>query len=351
MHKLFQPWRSALILAPMLLLIVPAAAQEQRCASLQALKKQTYGFRPTKLTQQQQTLKEQQIDRFWQLADSQGGRGVACLQRMLKAESSDSFFLFDGASLLLHLDDSAASLRIVKDAAQRSDLGEINAAGYVELALELAQHGIDTSDLAEKYMNYSKVDGYVAEQSLPVDRATGAIFLYGGMKPDLADKSLIPLLGSRDTDIRGTAALQLALNMTKDGYRALAGLPTADDLPEFARKQVVAALAYHPPAEKAIPTYSREQVLARLRALPRTQEQMEAELKKENPVVGIANDEPFLRSAIATLNAGDLDTVRETRRAALLSVSEESLYEYAAYTRVILGVINRLDLYKEFRVH
>ncbi len=44
-------------------------------------------------------------------------------------------------------------------------------------------------------------------------------------------------------------------------------------------------------------------------------------------------------------------TVREARRAALLSVSDESLYEYAAYTRVILGVINRLDLYKEYRVH
>ncbi|MGC2324489.1 MAG: hypothetical protein WA463_17780, partial [Terriglobales bacterium] len=134
-------------------------------------------------------------------------------------------------------------------------------------------------------------------------------------------------------------------------YRALAGLPSVDDLPEVARKQVVAALAYHPPDEKAIPTYSREQVLTRLRRLPRTQEQMEAELKRENPVVGIANDEPFIRSAIAALNASDLDTVREARRRALLSVSEESLYEYAAYTRVILGVINRLDLYQEFRVH
>lgn len=347
----FQPWRYALILAPLLLLVVPAAAQEQRCASLLALKKQTYGFHPTKLTQQQQTLKEQQIDRFWQLADSQGGRGVACLQRMLKAESSDSFFLFDGASLLLHLDDSPASLRIVSDAAQRSDLGEINAAGYVELALELAHHGVDTSDLAEKYMNHPKVDGYIAEHSLPVDRATGAIFLYGSMKPDLADKSLVPLLSSKDADVHGTAALQLALNMTKESYRALAGLPSVDDLPEVARKQVVAALAYHPPDEKAIPTYSREQVLTRLRRLPRTQEQMEAELKRENPVVGIANDEPFIRSAIAALNASDLDTVREARRRALLSVSEESLYEYAAYTRVILGVINRLDLYQEFRVH
>jgi len=351
MLRRFQPWRYALILAPLLLLVATAGAQEQGCAALQALKKQTYGFRPTKLTQQQQTAKERQIGRFWQLADSQGGRGVACLQRMLKAEASDSFFLFDGASLLLHLDDSAASLRIVSDAAGRSDLGEINASGYVELALELAHHGLDTSELAEKYINYPKVEGHIAEHSLPVDRATGAIFLYGSMPPESADKSLVPLLSAKDADVHGTAALQLALNMTKESYRALASLPALDDLPEFARKQVVAALAYHAPVENAIPTSSREQVLARLRALPRTQEQMEAELKKESPVLGIANDEPFLRSAIATLGVADLDAVREARRSALLSVSDESLYEYAAYTRIVLGVINRLDLYREYRVH
>jgi len=139
--------------------------------------------------------------------------------------------------------------------------------------------------------------------------------------------------------------------MTGEIYRALAGLPGIDHLPEYAQKQVVAALAYHAPADNVIPTYSREQVLVRLRTLPRTAEQMEAELKKENPVVGIADDEPFIRSAVAVLTAADLDTVREARRAALLSVSDESLNEYAAYTRVILGVINRLDLYKEYRVH
>ncbi len=343
--------RSALVFVFLLLLGVAAAAQEHRCAELQALKKETYGFRPSKLTQQQQTAKEKQIDRFWQLAEAQSTRGVACLRGMLSSESTDAFFLFDGASLLLRLNDSQPSLAVVSAAAGRSDLGEINAAGYVELVLELAQHGMDTGALADKYMKYPKVDSYVAEHSLPLDRATGAIFLYGSMPAERADQYLIPLLNAKEADVRGTAALQLAFSMTQESYRALASLPEIDSLPENAQKQVIAALAYHAATGKTIPTYSREQVLARLRALPRTQEQMEVELKKERPVVGIADDEPFIRSAIATLSAPDLDAVRDSRRAALLSVSDESLYEYAAYTRVILGVINRLDLYKEYRVH
>jgi len=346
-----QPRRCAPIFVSLLLLVAAAAAQQPGCAELQALKKQTYGFRPSKLSELQQAAKEKQIDRFRKLAESQGERGVRCLRGMLKSESRDTFFLFDGASLLLHLDDSQPSLAVVSEAAGRSDLGEINTAGYVELVLELAQHGVDTGALAEKYMRYPEVDGDIPERSLPVDRATGAIFLYGSMSAERADNDLVPLLAAKEADVRGTAALALALNMTGESYGALAGLSGIDDLPDYARKQVIAALAYHAPADNVIPTYSREQVLVRLRTLPRTAEQMEAELKKENPVVGIADDEPFIRSAIAVLSAADLDAVREARRAALLSVSDESLNEYAAYTRVILGMINRLDLYKEYRVH
>lgn len=350
LHSL-QPGRSFTFLSALLLLVAGAAAQEQSCAELQALKRNTYGFLPTKLNQQQQTAKERQIDRFWKLAEDQGEHGISCVRAMLNSERTDSFFLFDAATLLLHLDDSQRSLAAVGDAVERSDLGQINAAGYVELVLELAQHGIDTGRLAEKYIKYPHVDGYLAERSLTVDRATGAIFLYGSMTPERADKYLVPLLSAKEPDVRGTAAFQLALNMTPESYRALAGLPGIDPLPEFARKQVIAALAHHAPLGNTLPSYTREQVLARLRALPRTQEQMEAELKKENPMVGIADDEPVIRSAIATLRAADLEAVREARRAALLSVSDESLSEYTAYTRIILGVINRLDLYKEYRVH
>jgi hypothetical protein len=346
-----QPRSALLMVASLLLPPAPATAQQAGCAELQALKKQAYGFRPSKLTEPQQAAREQQIDRFRRLAESQGEPAVRCLRGMLQSEKTDSFFLFDGASLLLHLDDSPPSLAVVSDAVKRSDLVEINPVAYLETVLLLAQRGVDTGPLAEKYVKYPNVDGYDAEHSFPVDRATGATFLYGSMDPVNADKYLVPLLGAKETYVHSTAALELALNMTEESYRALAGMPGIDHLPEYVQKEVVETLAYHAPADNVIPAYSREQVLARLRTLPRKPEQVEAELEKETPLVGIANDEPFIRSAIATLNATDLEALRDARRTALMSVSEESLEEYTAYTRIILGVINRLDLYKEFRVH
>jgi hypothetical protein len=334
-----------------LTMIGAAAAQGDPCAELQKLKTGAYGFRPSKLAEPQQAEKSKQMDRFWNLAQSQGERGVSCLRTMLKSEKDDAFFLFDGAALLFHLDQSPASVIAVLDALSRSDLGEINPAGYVALALELAQQGVDTGGLAEKYLKYPKVDSFVPEHSMPLDRLTGATFLYGSMPAERADKYLIPLLSSNDAQVHAASALQLAFNMTRESYRAISELQGIDDLPQQVKKQVVAAMAYHAPADKSIPTYSRQQVLARLRALPRTPEQVEAELKKSKPVVGIADDEPFLRSASAVLTSADLDVVREARRASLMAVSDECLYEYAAYTRIILGVINRLDLYREFRVH
>lgn len=58
-----------------------------------------------------------------------------------------------------------------------------------------------------------------------------------------------------------------------------------------------------------------------------------------------------MSSAIATLKPEDFETVREARKKALLNVSDESLEEYLAFTQIMIGLINRLDLYELYRTH
>ena len=43
--------------------------------------------------------------------------------------------------------------------------------------------------------------------------------------------------------------------------------------------------------------------------------------------------------------------MREARRKALYNISDESLSEYLAYTQVMIRLMNRLDLYKDYRAH
>ena len=129
------------------------------------------------------------------------------------------------------------------------------------------------------------------------------------------------------------------------------------------------------------PKLSRQEVLNIFRRIPHTEEQTEAvsgeyeeyqkqlrktalkssskdyssevtlDLADEEPFFSIAGYNRFEESAIVTMTGDELSVVREARRKAVVGVSDETLYEYFANTRIILGLINRLDLYREFRKH
>ena len=65
----------------------------------------------------------------------------------------------------------------------------------------------------------------------------------------------------------------------------------------------------------------------------------------------MAGDKEFIQSAIALLQEEDLPALREARRKSIYGLSDEALHEYFALSRILLGVTNRLDLYKEWREH
>src|SRR3954453_19986017 len=67
------------------------------------------------------------------------------------------------------------------------------------------------------------------------------------------------------------------------------------------------------------------------------------------PFTDISSYDSVIDSGVLTLRADDLDEVRHIRVRAIHSLSDESLGEYFAYTKMIVGVINRLNLYSEYR--
>ncbi|MBZ5543743.1 MAG: hypothetical protein LAO07_08705 [Acidobacteriia bacterium] len=129
------------------------------------------------------------------------------------------------------------------------------------------------------------------------------------------------------------------------------------------------------------PKLSRQEVLKIFRRIPHAEEQTEAvsgeyeeyqkQLRKTAPkstskdyssevTLDLADEDPFFRiagykrfeeSAIVTMTGDERSVVREARRKAVVGVSDETLYACFAYTRIILGLINRLDLDRKFRKH
>jgi hypothetical protein len=308
----------------------------QTCDLLRTLQQRTYGFHPAQLTHEQQDIRGNQIDDFWTAVKQAGPDGIICLKSMLVSQKSDGYFQFDGASLLYSLDHSPEAVQAAADAVGRSELADVDPIGYIGLAQLLARSGADISAAARNYLHEPRVVAELPGQ-LNVDRSTGAIFLFGSMTSAAIDRVAIPELNATQPYARHTAALVLALNMTEAGLKALRHWPGRAVLPEQEAEEIRKVLRYQPVTAGA-GKLTREQVLERLRKLP------------DAPALSLAENQDWEASAIATLTAGDLEEIREARRRSM-SLTAAAIYDYFALTKIMLGVINRLDLFRDARIH
>ncbi len=363
------------------IVISGALAQEKNvsCADLRAVKVKTYGFHLTQLDEAQIDAKSKEIDAYWKQLQGAGPVGVSCLKEMLAAENSDHIFQFDGASFLFQVDKSPDSLNLVKDALAQADFQETDPANYLSLALDLGQRGVDIQALAAKLLLYPNAVIHISEHSLDLDSDTAALFLYGSMNPTKASKALVAQLQAQGPFVRAGAAHLLAEQMTEEAFRILSTWSGLADIKEdYRRNDIQAIMKYQAPdpSDFANPKWTREQVLKIMAGLPHTRKEFDdvmstkgAEFDKQTrekkptqdeltkivadsePIYGIADRTAFQNSAVATLKAEDFDIVREARRRAIYNISDESLSEYLAYTQVMIRLLNRLDLYKDYRAH
>jgi hypothetical protein len=370
-----------------LLVVMCATAFAQKpdpCAAIDAAKTKTYGFRPSRLTIKDRQVRSVQMDSFWRMAGQDKAAGAACIRQLLIAEKEDGFFLFDGASLLSSLDQSEESTKVVLASLHRADMAEIEPAGYVRFLLRLSIAGADIGPLASRYLQYPTVKAFIPEHAMDLDRDMGALLLYGSMAPEQEDSYLIAALGDKESYARSTAALLLALNMTEPSLKALGTYGGMAELPADSAKVVRSYRTFTPYQSPATPAkFSREEVLAYIAQLPHNQkefgeamqrqeayekqhpelnvneklrdQEMEAAVTKKvqesPPFFGVSGADRFIESAIANLTEADLPAVRDARRRSIQGISDEVLGEYFAYSHIIRGVIDRLDLYKEYRVH
>ncbi len=319
------------------------------CAALDKSRQAIYGFRPPALAQAQHDEKSKLMDAFWDDAKKDPAKAIPCLRAMLQEESADPFFLFDASALLFGMDQTPETLQVVLAAVSRSDLNDLDPAGYIRLVMRLARHDIDTGPLAEKYLRHRKVDTYLAAHGgMKLERISGAILLYGSMESGHADRSLAKAVDFPEVEARAVAIFILAHSLTEASFAALSKQTDLSALPapgQHAVEGIRKHSALPPPASTK---YTRERILARLRAIANSTPDTERD--PDNPPY-MPDDSEFFASAYSALTPEDLPLLREVRRKSMRGVSDEALYEYFSVSRLILGVINRYDLSKEYRVH
>jgi hypothetical protein len=349
------------------------------CDSLRAVKTKVYGFHPAQLNETQIEAKGKELDDFWKQVRAAGPEGAACLKVMLVAETTDHNFQFDAAEVLYQMDPSPGSLTIVRDAIAQADFQETDPANYLSLALALSQAGVDVRPLAARLLHNPDVTIRISERALDLDPDTAALFLYGSMPPAQATSALIAELQAPELFVRSAAAHLLAEQLNEDAFRTLTRWDGVDKIEEeYRRNDVHAVLKYQPPdsADLAQPKFTRERILKIIASLPHTREEFDDAMKirgaafdkklrnanltpeqiskavaDSEPIYGIAGHTAFLNSVVATLQPEDFSALQDARRKALFDVSDESLEEYLAFTQLMIRLINKLDLFKDYRSH
>jgi hypothetical protein len=357
---------------------VPAKDTPPTCEALRAAKAKTYGYHIAQLNEQEIDAKSKELDAFWKQVEAVGPTGVTCIRELLAEEKTDHVFQFDAASMLFPADHSPETLTLIRDSLEQTDFQDSDPANYLSLALQLGQAGVDIRPLGAKLLLFPNATIHISEHDLDLDSDTAALFLYGSIDSAQATAGLIQLLQASRPFVREAAAHLLAEQMTEDSFRALSkwdGLSQIQE--EFRRNDIQAVMKFQPikPADYGTPKFAREQILDSIAALPRTQKEFDTvratkgaafdqQMRDKKatqqqiaeavanglPIYGIADHTAFLNSAILTLQAGDFETIREARRKSLYDVSDESLAEYLAYTQIMIGMLNHLDLFKDYRV-
>jgi len=349
------------------------------CRAIRASKAKVYGYHPAQLDQGQIDAKSKELDTFWREVQAAGPDGVTCIRGLLAEEKADHLFQFDAAQMLFPADKSPETLKLIRDALAQADFQESDPANYLELSLELSKAGVDVRTLAAKLLLYPSATIHISEHSLDLDSDTAALFLYGSMQPAAASNALSELLDAPQPFVRSAAAHLLAEQLTEESFRALSQWKKMAEVEEeFRRNDIRAVMKYKAPnaEEYAHPRFTREQVLETVAGLPHTRkefdevmatrgaafdqkmrdekatpQQMSQTVAESLPIYGVAEHTAFISSAVATLRPEDFATIREARRKALYNISDESMAEYLAYTLILIGMLNRLDLYAEYRSH
>lgn len=325
-----------------LLCLLPWIAYGQSCDRLNSLRSSTYNFHPAKLTSAERNTKSREMDSFWAAVKESGPQGITCLKQLLDNTQGDPYFVFDGSSLLLSLQEDRDSLLLVQRVLPRTSLDDVDVASYVRLVLHLSIAGADIGPLAHKYLIYPNVDTYLPEHgAMKLDRLAGATLLYGSMPPEEADKNLSDEVENEKSSSRDVAIEVLALDMTGTSFRFMKSNAVTIPLSATVRQYIDPVLRYDRYHPAQTPKFSRERVIQFLRQIPN--------FTSDFP--GVAGNAALEESASDLLTEADLPLLHEARQKSIQSVSDESLDEYFALSTIMLNVINRLDLYADSRSH
>lgn len=169
------------------------------CAELDKLIDTTYGFKPAKLTDAERTAKSAQMDAFWNKVKADQKNLIPCLRNAITSRKADPFFRFDAGNLLITLDQSDETKKIVIQSSADVDFADIDPRYWMPNIAKFGYEGLDTSAAAEAWLRYPDPGYYLPQHgAVKIDKETGALIAYGSMDEAIATPALAKIAARAD---------------------------------------------------------------------------------------------------------------------------------------------------------
>ena len=303
------------------------------CSQFQNAIDKTYDFEPSKLTPAQKTAKSKEMDAVWEKVKADPKNLAPCLKAALESPTANSFFKFDGSTLLFDVNKSDETKKILIKSYADTDLIDVDLRTWIAYIARFGLDGFDTSAAGETWLNEPNPFYYLPEHgTLKVDKEIGALVIYGSMDEGFATPSLAKLAAGTDRVKREIAVRLLVDQATPESFRLLRNLDQKG-LSDDARNRVNTLLTKPNllvPREGK-PKISREQYLEAFQQLVDGKGELFMKLASD-----VSDGE---KDAIAVLKKEDIPLVRKARRFWASTGTPHAPEWYKSFTLILMAMV------------
>jgi len=208
------------------------------CVEFQKLINETYGFKPSKLSDTEREVKSSGMDKVWNKVKANRQELLPCLREAINSRTSDKFFRFDASNLLIQLDQSDESKKTLIKIYAEVDFDDVNLSYWMPYIATLGYEGFQNSAAGENWLKYPNPEYYLPQHGkLSVNKEIGALIIYGSMDEKIATPALEKIALQENHPAREIAVWLLMQQATPESFRELKKL-TQKNLSETARQRI-----------------------------------------------------------------------------------------------------------------
>jgi hypothetical protein len=317
------------------------AQKNSPCAELQKMIDVTYNFKPSKLTAAEQSTKSAAMDAIWEKVKANQKELLPCLQAATESPTANNFFKFDASNLLLSLDSSDATKKLLIKAYADIDFNDIDLQYWMPYVARFGFEGFDVSTAGESWLKYPN-PSYTLPQhgTLKVDKEIGALIIYGSMDEAVATPALLKIASQESNPAREIAVRVLMQQTTPEAFRELKKL-NQKNLSEKTRQDINTLLTRPNILAKreGAPKITRQQYLDALQKLVDGKSDAFMDL-----AVKVTDGE---KDAVAVLKQEDVPLVRKARRYFAATANPHSPEWYKSFTDILMALVWKPELLEQ----